>query len=81
MLDKRSKGVDLILSQELSILFIGAAKCAQVVCKGFDQNFGGLLVVAGKCLSQLLNVHWHGLLEELHVLGLTDGDKHALERL
>ena len=30
MLDKRSKGVDLILSQELSILFIGAAKCAHV---------------------------------------------------
>ena len=80
-LDNRSKGVDLLLSQELSVLFIGATNCAQVVSKGFDQNFGGLLVVTGKSLLQLLDVHWHGLLEELDVLGLTDSDEHALEGL
>ena len=63
------------------MLLVFATHGAQVVSEGLDEDLGGLVVVTGQSLLELLNVHGEGLLEELDVLRLTNSDQHRLEDL
>lgn len=57
------------------------AESLQVLSQGLHDNAGGLVIMARDGFLQLLNVHREGLLEELRVLWLANGDKHVSECL
>ena len=60
---------------------VATTEGAKIVREGLDHDFGGLVVMAGKSLGQLFDVHGHGLLEKLNIAWLTNGDEHAAESL
>ena len=65
----------------MSTSLIFPSESSDIVGQGFNHDFGAFFVVTIKCLIELFNVHRHRLLEQLHVLWLTHGNKHRFEGL
>lgn len=77
--DQGSKCGDLLLGKELGVGLVLSTQGLDVVSKGLDHDLDALLILAVEGFLDLFDVHWDGLLEQLNILGLSNGDQHRLE--